>query len=149
MEYEILKRKTIEAESMCIETDRLLSRIQYIREEFLKEIDNYLFTLERQKQRIEGDAIALNRALRVVKGEKQHKEWRNLLLMRDKFSCQRCGKRENLEAHHIVPKSVCPNGMKWALYNGIILCKECHQEWHNNYNIGSSIYIFMKWLKND
>jgi hypothetical protein len=51
---------------------------------------------------------------------------RNKILSRDKYQCQRCGKKcnaEKLEVHHIIPRS---QGGKDIADNLITLCKYCH-----------------------
>jgi group II intron reverse transcriptase/maturase len=44
--------------------------------------------------------------------------------MRDKFTCQRCGSRENLEAHHKGPV------ITTSINDLITLCFKCHQQEH-------------------
>lgn len=44
--------------------------------------------------------------------------------MRDKFTCQRCGSRENIEAHHIGPVT------STSIDDLITLCFKCHQQEH-------------------
>ena len=47
-------------------------------------------------------------------------------LMRDKYICQECGKRDCiLEAHHIVPRRLKGND---SIYNLITLCSNCHDK---------------------
>jgi len=49
-------------------------------------------------------------------------------LIRDNFTCQKCGKKETrLEAHHIVWTS---KGGKDSIYNLITLCESCHDKIH-------------------
>ena len=50
-------------------------------------------------------------------------------LMRDNFTCQKCGKQKvKLQAHHIVWTS---KGGKDSLYNLITLCENCHDRVHS------------------
>lgn len=44
--------------------------------------------------------------------------------MRDKFTCQRCGSQENIEAHHIGPVT------STSIDDLITLCFKCHQQEH-------------------
>ncbi|HQD92944.1 MAG TPA: RNA-guided endonuclease IscB [Bacilli bacterium] len=47
-------------------------------------------------------------------------------LMRDKYICQECGKRDCiLEAHHIIPRRLSGND---SIYNLITLCSNCHDK---------------------
>jgi len=49
-------------------------------------------------------------------------------LIRDNFTCQKCGKKETLlAAHHIVWTS---KGGKDSIYNLITLCEDCHDKVH-------------------
>lgn len=43
--------------------------------------------------------------------------------------CQVCGTDENLQAHHIIYKSVCPL-LQFSINNGITLCRNCHSDTH-------------------
>jgi hypothetical protein len=57
----------------------------------------------------------------------RRKTWRKEVLRRDDYRCQKCGSRERLEAHHIMPIGVRPD-MAGEVANGIALCKVCHDE---------------------
>jgi len=54
--------------------------------------------------------------------------WRQKVLWRDKYICQHCKSKENLNAHHIIPRS---NGGTNIVKNGLTLCKNCHNSLHN------------------
>jgi hypothetical protein len=56
-----------------------------------------------------------------------YKKWRMAVFTRDKFCCQECGNKENLEAHHLKPFSVAPELM-YVVENGLTLCRECHKK---------------------
>lgn len=47
--------------------------------------------------------------------------------VRDKYNhkCAKCDETENLDCHHIKPKSQFPD-LRWCVDNGILLCKEHH-----------------------
>ncbi|WKK23045.1 HNH endonuclease signature motif containing protein [Streptomyces olivoreticuli] len=49
---------------------------------------------------------------------------RSRALARDRFACQRCGSRQQLEVDHIRPVA---RGGTWALENLRTLCKPCHR----------------------
>jgi len=55
------------------------------------------------------------------------KNFREKVLKRDGYTCQICGSKKNLEAHHIVPRS---KGGTNLVENGITLCKDCHRAVH-------------------
>ena len=51
--------------------------------------------------------------------------WYEVILLRDKGKCQKCGKIETLAGHHIFGKKAYPAG-RWLTENGILLCYPCH-----------------------
>lgn len=57
------------------------------------------------------------------------KQKRNLfrdgVFERDNHKCKMCGKKENLDAHHITDRKELPNG-GYVLSNGISVCDICH-----------------------
>ena len=46
---------------------------------------------------------------------------------RDNYTCQECGSKRNLQAHHIRQVALYPD-LVYELSNGITLCKTCHRE---------------------
>ena len=60
-----------------------------------------------------------------------YKIWRKSVFDRDNYTCQQCGEKENvsgkLEADHIKPFAYFPQ-LRFAIYNGRTLCKECHKK---------------------
>lgn len=59
----------------------------------------------------------------------EYKQWRDKVFKRDKYTCQHCGKRGRLNAHHIKSYKDYPK-LRTKLSNGITLCKQCHIEEH-------------------
>jgi 5-methylcytosine-specific restriction endonuclease McrA len=59
------------------------------------------------------------------------KLWREAVFARDKWTCQDCGDKKggNLEAHHIKSFAEFPE-LRFAIDNGITLCKDCHKIIH-------------------
>lgn len=57
------------------------------------------------------------------------KEWRAAVLKRDNFTCQKCGARDHLLAHHKQPISLHPE-LLLNTSNGITLCPSCHRLTH-------------------
>lgn len=66
-----------------------------------------------------------------------YKEWRNAVLLRDKYECQKCGKfSRSLHVHHIRNFNSYKEGII-NISNGISLCGKCHYKFHSkfgNYN---------------
>src|SRR4030042_2622913 len=62
----------------------------------------------------------------------EYKLWKRAVFERDGFTCVFCGKRYepfkgHLEADHIKPFALYPE-LRFAIYNGRILCRECHRK---------------------
>lgn len=53
-------------------------------------------------------------------------DWKKAVFTRDKWTCQWCGSKENLEAHHIKEKRNFPE-LKYEVSNGMCLCHKCHR----------------------
>ena len=51
--------------------------------------------------------------------------WRKQVLNQDNHQCQRCGSKENLHCHHIIPGKI-NSIFTLDPDNGIVLCKDCH-----------------------
>ena len=69
-------------------------------------------------------------------GSKKYKSWRRKVYRRDKYTCQKCGIKSDLNAHHIDGFAIYPKKRYWAS-NGITLCARCHYLYHENYMGGS------------
>lgn len=65
----------------------------------------------------------------------EYRLWRNSVLARDSFTCQKTGvKGGTLRAHHIQNFAQFPE-LRFAIDNGITLSKESHNEFHKLYGI--------------
>ena len=61
--------------------------------------------------------------------------WREAVLSRDNWICQKCGNRGGeLRAHHIFNFADHPE-LRFAIDNGITLCVEHHKEFHRRYGV--------------
>lgn len=63
----------------------------------------------------------------------RYSHWRKSVLRRDDYTCQGCGTKKDLQAHHIVRWSDCTGDkqeLRYAVENGITLCRACHLEAH-------------------
>lgn len=61
----------------------------------------------------------------VARNSKEYNEWMEKVFKRDKYTCQRCGSKLNIQAHHILPFSQYKN-LRTDINNGITLCERCH-----------------------
>jgi transposase len=65
----------------------------------------------------------------------EYKLWVEAILKRDNYTCQKCGKRgKKLEVHHIFNWADYPE-LRYAIDNGITLCRECHREFHKQFGL--------------
>lgn len=60
----------------------------------------------------------------------RYKVWRASVYRRDKYTCQICGRKRDLNAHHIKPWSKFPK-LRFRVSNGKTLCVPCHINLHN------------------
>jgi len=59
--------------------------------------------------------------------EEEYLNWRMQVFKRDNFTCRECGKRNDLNGHHIIPTRIDKSRIL-DVFNGITLCEECHEE---------------------
>lgn len=55
--------------------------------------------------------------------------WKISVYKRDKFTCQQCGSKEHIQAHHIQSWKDNPR-LRFDISNGVTLCTECHAKEH-------------------
>jgi 5-methylcytosine-specific restriction endonuclease McrA len=58
--------------------------------------------------------------------------WSKQVLTRDNWTCQRCGQKGNINAHHILPYHKYRD-LRFDINNGICLCVTCHKQFHKKY----------------
>ena len=56
--------------------------------------------------------------------------WAKRIKEEANYVCERCGSKENLEAHHEIPVKVSPE-LIFDEMNGICLCHDCHMKAHS------------------
>jgi len=66
--------------------------------------------------------------------------WKQTVKKHAGFKCEKCGKTEYLQAHHIIPRT--NYALRFDLENGVALCRKCHIYWAHKDAIG-----FMEWIK--
>ena len=71
-----------------------------------------------------------------IRGKIEHRLWREAVLSRDSWTCQKCGQQiGELNAHHIKSFAQYPE-LRTAIKNGITFCKKCHTVFHKKYGKG-------------
>lgn len=60
----------------------------------------------------------------------EFRKWKSEVFKRDNFTCQMCGAKTTLEAHHIKEKVNFPE-LEYDVDNGICLCHDCHRKTDN------------------
>ena len=62
----------------------------------------------------------------------RYKNWRQAVFKRDNYTCQHCGSKKNIQAHHIIPWAKTRNEqeLRYNVKNGITLCRSCHLKAH-------------------
>ena len=56
----------------------------------------------------------------------RYRVWRSRVLKAAGHRCLRCGSTGPLDAHHVIPASVCTE-LRFVEWNGQALCKSCHE----------------------
>lgn len=62
----------------------------------------------------------------LIRSSKDYKQWRTKVFERDNYTCQECGKKGNLQVHHIKKFSKFKEH-RFDLTNGLTLCLDCHK----------------------
>ena len=79
---------------------------------------------------------------------KNQSEWRQLVLKRDNFTCQRCGTEDKVIAHHIKNQYTYPE-LILEVDNGKTYCRVCHHFVHRNIDgiqLTMFYYRYHSWL---
>jgi hypothetical protein len=74
--------------------------------------------------------------------------WNGAVKLRDNFTCKRCGSKENLVSHHIMPVSEAPEFVS-DVNNGICLCEKCHKAYHGRFRVKSANYQTLNYFINE
>ena len=74
--------------------------------------------------------------------------WARAVKIRDNCTCQVCDARgTQLESHHKNAWNAYPEE-RYSLDNGVTLCKQCHNRFHNIYGFGNNTeYQFEQYMK--
>ena len=62
---------------------------------------------------------------------REYRHWRAKIIRRDK-RCVICGSIKNRQAHHLDHATYFPE-KRFDASNGVTLCVNCHQQFHNNF----------------
>ncbi|MCX5781780.1 MAG: NUMOD3 domain-containing DNA-binding protein [Elusimicrobia bacterium] len=70
-----------------------------------------------------------------IRKSREFRLWREAVLARDNYTCQKCGQKGGkLQSHHIFNFATYLD-LRFAIDNGITLCKDCHSDFHKRYGI--------------
>lgn len=58
------------------------------------------------------------------------RKWRKKVFERDRYTCQHCEEKQNLQAHHIIEWAK-DKTQRFNIDNGITLCVDCHGKVHD------------------
>ncbi len=81
------------------------------------------------------------------------KLYSKVIRTRDKYTCQKCGKKSDyVHAHHIFGRY---NSVRWELETGITLCFNCHKNFFHGHPAHSTEWLikfkgeqwYLRWLK--
>ena len=84
-----------------------------------------------------------------IRGSLEYKAWRLDVFERDAFTCQICGDDQGcyLNAHHLRSFARFPE-LRLDINNGVTLCTECHQGFHNLYGrLNFTSDDFHEWIR--
>jgi len=76
--------------------------------------------------------------------KKLDNKWAEAIKVRAGFRCEYCGKRENLNSHHIFTRS--RKATRWELNNGCCLCVGCHT-FSSKFSAHKTPIEFTHWLE--
>lgn len=98
-----------------------------------------------KKSSDKGGRLSVSALVRLLRKTEAYEQWKRAVLIRDRFTCQQCGKRNGrqriIEAHHLTGftllvrtlgvKTVTEgveNPALWEIGNGQTLCRPCHED---------------------
>jgi len=80
-----------------------------------------------------------------IRSQKRFKEWKETLLSRAGYKCEKCGSPKDLHVHHIWPINLYPEKIL-DLDNGVVLCSHCHRRFHHLYGRDATKEEFEKFM---
>lgn len=145
LDFEIIQRRIETLEDMVMLCDRTISELENEKTVIKQWINKNLEGLQNHRNRLHGDVLTCKRTLEILQDKVKEKPWKDSVMLRDHYTCQKCGIQTNLTCHHILPRSLCETDEQmWDIGNGIVLCEDCHQMWHTKQT--NSMHHFIRWL---
>ena len=81
-----------------------------------------------QVRRQDDNLIRMGNTLK-CRSQPVYTAWRNMILRRDDYKCQECGRNTLLQVHHKISYNKAKR-LRLKLSNGITLCYHCHKKIH-------------------
>lgn len=63
----------------------------------------------------------------LIRTSGHYKRWRREVFIRDRYTCQSCGYKREIEAHHIFRFAHFPE-FRFTISNGVTFCHDCHAQ---------------------
>lgn len=69
--------------------------------------------------------------MKLLRSTPEYNEWRKSVYRRDNFTCQDCGSKDDIIAHHLKSFNDYPE-FRFSVDNGVTLCRPCHKKRHSD-----------------
>lgn len=66
----------------------------------------------------------------------EYYRWRLSVLKKDDYTCQKCGKKDDLRVHHIYSFAHYRE-LRYETSNGVVVCEDCHKDIHSKHGYNS------------
>lgn len=139
---ELIRRSEIESAAKALAQENGKTELSpdeirdRVLDEFTKKLDAKLKNIQ------DGEGLAVNFSIDIIRTNgkirggsgsqrnmPEYIEWRTAVFERDNYTCQSCGAKGRMNAHHIKSWSSFPE-LRFDINNGITLCFDCHAKEH-------------------
>lgn len=117
--------------------NKQISTLKHEKWELQREKENQKIKIESLEKILESKKLE-DQNIQNARNLSDYKEWREIVLKRDKSTCQVCGETRKPHAHHIFSYKNNPS-LRLNPENGIVLCKYCHEKYHDLYGTRNKV----------